>query len=193
MTKHHRFPPKVRQRAVHMVLQNQNTYNSQSAAVCYIAPKIGCTPETLRIWIRQQTPVDDAKITLTASERQRLKELERENRELRRSNDDSTSGFSVFCPSGARAPLEKVMPLLENLSGEYEVVPVCHEPDIAPSTYYWHQQRQKHPERRSCRDKNDARLLPEIQRVYEENYTITVAKGLAAAQTGRRHSCPKYY
>lgn len=60
------------------------------------------------------------------------------------------------------------MPLLENLSGEHGVGPVCHELDIAPSTYYWHQQRQKHPERRS----SDAMLIPEIQRVYEENYSV---------------------
>ena len=87
MTKHNRFPPEVRQRAIRMVLENQNTYNSQWAAICSIAPKIGCTPETLRIWIRQQEPVDDEQNALTASERQRLKELEREVRELRRSND----------------------------------------------------------------------------------------------------------
>ena len=75
MTKHNRFPPEVRQRAIRMVLENQNTYNSQWAAICSIAPKIGCTPETLRIWIRQQEPVDDEQNALTASERQRLKEL----------------------------------------------------------------------------------------------------------------------
>ncbi|STL92104.1 IS1203 transposase orfA [Escherichia coli] len=44
MTKHNRFPPEVRQRAIRMVLENQNTYNSQWAAICSIAPKIGCTP-----------------------------------------------------------------------------------------------------------------------------------------------------
>ena len=64
------------------------------------------------------------------------------------------------------------MPLLENLSGEHGVGPVCHELDIAPSTYYWHQQRRKYPERRSSRDKRDAVLIPEIQRVYEENYSV---------------------
>ena len=87
MTKHNRFPPEVRQRAIRMVLENQNTYNSQWAAICSIAPKIGCTPETLRIWIRQQEPVDDEQNALTASERQRLKELEREVKELRRANE----------------------------------------------------------------------------------------------------------
>ncbi|HHU1435729.1 TPA: IS3 family transposase [Escherichia coli] len=172
MTKHNRFPPEVRQRAIRMVLENQNTYNSQWAAICSIAPKIGCTPETLRIWIRQQEPVDDEQNALTASERQRLKELEREVRELRRSNDILRQASAYFCPGGARPPLEKIMPLLENLSGEHGVGPVCHELDIAPSTYYWHQQRRKCPERRSSRDKRDAVLIPEIQRVYEENYSV---------------------
>ncbi|MBZ6398143.1 MAG: IS3 family transposase [Pantoea sp.] len=172
MTKHNRFPPEVRQRAIRMVLENQNTYNSQWAAICSIAPKIGCTPETLRIWIRQQEPVDDEQNALTASERQRLKELEREVRELRRSNDILRQASAYFGPGGARPPLEKIMPLLENLSGEHGVGPVCHELDIAPSTYYWHQQRRKCPERRSSRDKRDAVLIPEIQRVYEENYSV---------------------
>jgi transposase-like protein len=103
MTKHHRFPPEVRQRAVRMVLENQNTYNSQWAAICSIAPKIGCTPETLRIWIRQQEPVDDEQDALTASERQHLKELERENRELRRSNDILRQASAYF----AQAELDR--------------------------------------------------------------------------------------
>lgn len=103
MTKHNRFPPEVRQRAIRMVLENQNTYNSQWAAICSIAPKIGCTPETLRIWIRQQEPVGDEQDVLTASERQRLKELERENRELRRSNDILRQASAYF----AQAELDR--------------------------------------------------------------------------------------
>ena len=103
MTKHNRFPPEVRQRAIRMVLENQNTYNSQWAAICSIAPKIGCTPETLRIWIRQQEPVDDEQNALTASERKRLKELEREVRELRRSNDILRQASAYF----AQAELDR--------------------------------------------------------------------------------------
>lgn len=103
MTKHNRFPPEVRQRTIRMVLENQNTYNSQWAAICSIAPKIGCTPETLRIWIRQQEPVDDEQNALTASERQRLKELEREVRELRRSNDILRQASAYF----AQAELDR--------------------------------------------------------------------------------------
>ncbi|CAM4177804.1 Uncharacterised protein [Yersinia intermedia] len=61
MAKHNRFPPEVRQRAVGIVLVKQNIYNSKWATICAIAPKIGCTPDTLRIWLRQQEPEDDGK------------------------------------------------------------------------------------------------------------------------------------
>ncbi|ERC31102.1 transposase family protein [Escherichia coli B7-1] len=69
-----------------MVLESQGEYDSQWAAICSIAPKIGCTPETLRVWVRQhERDTGGGDGGLTTAERQRLKELERENRELRRS------------------------------------------------------------------------------------------------------------
>ncbi|RIF69813.1 transposase, partial [Shigella boydii] len=88
MTKNTRFSPEVRQRAIRMVLESQGEYDSQWAAICSIAPKIGCTPETLRVRVRQhERDTGGGDGGLTTAERQRLKELERENRELRRSND----------------------------------------------------------------------------------------------------------
>lgn len=88
MTKNTRFSPEVRQRAVRMVIEGQAGYDSQWAAISSIAPKIGCTPETLRFWLRQyERDTGGGDGQLTTVERQRLKELERENRELRRSND----------------------------------------------------------------------------------------------------------
>ncbi|EZB48212.1 transposase [Escherichia coli O157:H7 str. K1420] len=84
MTKNTRFSPEVRQRAIRMVLESQDEYDSQWAAICSIAPKIGCTPETLRVWVRQhERDTGGGDGGLTSAERQRLKELERENRELR--------------------------------------------------------------------------------------------------------------
>lgn len=68
------------------------------------------------------------------------------------------------------------MPLIERLSGEYGVGPVCRELDIAPSTYYWHRQRQQHPEQGSRREKHDIQMIQEIKRVYEENYAVYGAK-----------------
>ncbi|WP_139833093.1 transposase, partial [Escherichia coli] len=52
MTKNTRFSPEVRQRAVRMVLESQGEYDSQWATICSIAPKLGCTPATLRVWVR---------------------------------------------------------------------------------------------------------------------------------------------
>ena len=53
MTKNTRFSPEVRHRAIRMVLESQGEYDSQWAVICSIAPKTGCTPETLRVWVRQ--------------------------------------------------------------------------------------------------------------------------------------------
>lgn len=68
--------------------------------------------------------------------------------------------------------MEKIAPLVDTLRDEHGVGPVCHELDIAPSTYYRHQQHCRHPERRSQRAQRDELLKPEIQRVYDENYSV---------------------
>ncbi|MBJ6998392.1 IS3 family transposase [Escherichia coli] len=173
MTKNTRFSPEVRQRAVRMVLESQDEYDSQWAAICSIAPKIGCTPETLRVWVRQhERDTGGGDGGLTTAERQRLKELERENRELRRSNDILRQASAYFGEGGVRPPLEKMMPLLDKLREQYGVGPVCSELHIAPSTYYHCQQQRHHPDKRSARAQRDDWLKKEIQRVYDENHQV---------------------
>ncbi|WP_434058640.1 IS3 family transposase [Escherichia coli] len=173
MTKNTRFSPEVRQRAIRMVLESQDEYDSQWAAICSIAPKIGCTPETLRVWVRQhERDTGSGDGGLTTAERQRLKELERENRELRRSNDILRQASAYFCEGGVRPPLEKIMPLLDKLREQYGVGPVCSELHIAPSTYYHCQQQRHHPDKRSARAQHDDWLKKEIQRVYDENHQV---------------------
>ncbi|EIP5559769.1 IS3 family transposase, partial [Escherichia coli] len=173
MTKNTRFSPEVRQRAVRMVLESQGEYDSQWAAICSIAPKIGCTPETLRVWVRQhERDTGGSDGGLTTAERQRLKELERENRELRRSNDILRQASAYFGEGGVRPPLEKIMPLLDKLREQYGVGPVCSELHIAPSTYYHCQQQRHHPDKRSARAQRDDWLKREIQRVYDENHQV---------------------
>ncbi|MFA1108480.1 IS3-like element IS1203 family transposase [Escherichia coli] len=173
MTKNTRFSPEVRQRAIRMVLESQDEYDSQWAAICSIAPKIGCTPETLRVWVRQhERDTGGGDGGLTTAERQRLKELERENRELRRSNDILRQASAYFCEGGVRPPLEKMMPLLDKLREQYGVGPVCSELHIAPSTYYHCQQQRHHPDKRSARAQHDDWLKREIQRVYDENHQV---------------------
>nr|WP_175400454.1 IS3 family transposase [Escherichia coli] len=169
MTKNTRFSPEVRQRAI----QSQDEYDSQWAAICSIAPKIGCTPETLRVWVRQhERDTGGGDGGLTSAERQRLKELERENRELRRSNDILRQASAYFGEGGVRPPLEKMMPLLDKLREQYGVGPVCSELHIAPSTYYHCQQQRHHPDKRSARAQHDDWLKREIQRVYDENHQV---------------------
>ncbi|EMY7875234.1 IS3 family transposase, partial [Shigella boydii] len=165
--------PEVRQRAIRMVLESQGEYDSQWAAICSIAPKIGCTPETLRVWVRQhERDTGGGDGGLTTAERQRLKELERENRELRRSNDILRQASAYFGEGGVRPPLEKVMPLLDKLRKLYGVGPVCSELHIAPSTYYHCQQQRHHPDKRSARAQRDDWLKKEILRVYDGNHQV---------------------
>ncbi|ENZ4407913.1 IS3 family transposase, partial [Escherichia coli] len=148
-------------------------YDSQWATICSIAPKIGCTPETLRVWVRQhERDTGGGDGGLTTAERQRLKELERENRELRRSNDILRQASAYFCEGGVRPPLEKMMPLLDKLREQYGVGPLCSELHIAPSTYYHCQQQRHHPDKRSARAQRDDWLKKEIQRVYDENHKV---------------------
>nr|WP_180297740.1 IS3 family transposase [Escherichia coli] len=173
MTKNTRFSPEVRQRAARMVLESQGEYDSQWATICSIAPKIGCTPETLRVWVRQhERDTGGGDGGLTTAERQRLKELERENRELRRSNDILRQASAYFGEGGVRPPLEKMMPLLDKLREQYGVGPLCSELHIAPSTYYHCQQQRHHPDKRSARAQRDDWLKKEIQRVYDENHQV---------------------
>ncbi|EFA3615746.1 IS3 family transposase, partial [Escherichia coli] len=172
-TKNTRFSPEVRQRAVRMVLESQDEYDSQWAAICSIAPKIGCTPETLRVWVRQhERDTGGGDGGLTSAERQRLKELERENRELRRSNDILRQASAYFAKAEFDRLWKKLMPLLDKLREQYGVGPVCSELHIAPSTYYHCQQQRHHPDKRSARAQHDDWLKREIQRVYDENHQV---------------------
>nr|WP_250697370.1 IS3 family transposase [Escherichia coli] len=154
-------------------LESQGEYDSQWAAICSIAPKTGCTPETLRVWVRQyERDTGGGDGGLTSAERQRLKELERENRELRRSNNILRQASAYFGEGGVRPPLEKVMALLDKLREQYGVRPVCSELHIAPSTYYHCQQQRHHPDKRSAHAQHDDWLKREIQRVYDENHQV---------------------
>jgi transposase-like protein len=77
----------MRERAVRLVMEQQGDHESQWAAIVSVSEKIGCTRETLRRWIRQAERDNGQRAGLTTDERKRLKELEKENRELKRSNE----------------------------------------------------------------------------------------------------------
>ncbi len=103
MARPSRFSPEVRERAVRMVLEQGEQYATEWAAITSIAEKIGCAAETLRSWVRQAQRDAGKRPGLTTDERQRLKELERENRELRRANEILKLASAFF----AKAELDR--------------------------------------------------------------------------------------
>lgn len=96
MSKSTRYTLEVRQRAVRLVLDQEHNHPSQWAAIRSGAEKIGCTAETLRNWIRQAERDHGRRAGPTTDDRARLKELERENRELRRANEILRKASAYF-------------------------------------------------------------------------------------------------
>jgi transposase len=91
-----KFSPEVRARAVRMVQEHQGDHASQWAAIASIAAKIGCTGETLRNWVRQAERDAGVRPGVTTDERERIKALERENRELRQANEILRKASAYF-------------------------------------------------------------------------------------------------
>jgi transposase-like protein len=91
-----KYPTEVRERAVRLVYDQQGQHESQWAAISAIAGKIGCTPETLRLWVRRAERDTGKRAGLTTPERDRLKELEREVRELKRANEILRKASAYF-------------------------------------------------------------------------------------------------
>jgi transposase len=95
-TKGKRYPVEVRERAVRLVLEHRGEYQTEWAAITSIAQKCGMTAETLRKWVRQ-TEVDGGRRPgVSSEEAQRIKELERENKELRRANEILKAASAFF-------------------------------------------------------------------------------------------------
>ena len=96
MTRPGRYPAEIRERATRMVFEHQAEHPSQWATITSIATKFGMTPETLRKWVRRAEVDTGARPGLTTEERERLRELERENRELRRANEILKAASAFF-------------------------------------------------------------------------------------------------
>ena len=103
MKKSNHFSPEVRERAVRMVQEHRGEYPSLWAAVESIAPKIGCVPQTLLEWIKREEVDGGQREGLSTSERERIKALEREVKELRRANDILKTASAFF----AQAELDR--------------------------------------------------------------------------------------
>ena|SRR5690606_10577661 len=98
-----KYTPEIRDRAVQLLIESEKDYPSTWAAITAIAPKIGCTPETLRSWhqkhLNQQNPIKVQQL----SDQERIKQLERENKELQRANEILRKAAAFF----AQAELDR--------------------------------------------------------------------------------------
>jgi transposase len=98
-----KYPAEVRERAVRLVLEQREQHESEWAAISSIAVKLGLKPETLRLWVRRAERDAGLRPGLTTSDRERLKQLERENRELKRANEILRKASAYF----AQAELDR--------------------------------------------------------------------------------------
>jgi transposase len=91
-----RYPDEVRERAVRMVFDHQRDYPSQWAAICSVAEKLSVHRESLRVWVRRAEVDQGTRSGVTSEERERIRELERENKELRRANEILKAASAFF-------------------------------------------------------------------------------------------------
>lgn len=103
MGKESRFSPEVKERAVRLVYEQQKETESQWAAIRSVSSKIGCSAETLRNWIRKEEIDTGKREGLTTTEREHMKQLEKENRELKKANEILRLASAYF----AKAELDR--------------------------------------------------------------------------------------
>ena len=99
-----KYPKEVKERAIRLVFEHQDEHNSQWQAIVSIATKLGMTPETLRTWVKQAEIDEGYREGLTTSDKERIKQLERENKELRRSNEILKAAAAFFGAELDRQP-----------------------------------------------------------------------------------------
>src|SRR5277367_6704245 len=107
MTRGTKFSPEIQERAVRMVSEHRSEHESQWAAIESIAAKIGCTAETLRRWVRQSERDTGARDGLSTAEKDRIKALERENRELRQANEILRKASAYFAQAELDRPFKR--------------------------------------------------------------------------------------
>ncbi|WP_295529216.1 IS3 family transposase [uncultured Pseudacidovorax sp.] len=172
MSESNKFSPEVRERAVRMVQEQRGEYPSLWATIESIAPKIGCVPQTLNERVKRAEVDAGVREGVTSSETQRMKELEREVKELRRANEILKLASAFFAPGGARPPLEVVRAFIDQHRKAFGVEPLCKVLQVAPSAYRRHVALLREPSRRCARAKRDELLMPQIQRVWQANMQV---------------------
>ena len=101
------YSPEFRERAVRLLLEHRDDYQSEAAALTAIADKLGCSPDSLRVWVRQAQRDGGERPGLTCADKARIKELEREVRELRQANEILKKASAYFAQAELDRPFRK--------------------------------------------------------------------------------------
>lgn len=101
------YSPEFRERAVRLLLEHRDEYQSEAAALTAIAGKLGCSPDSLRVWVRQAQRDGGERPGQTTVEKAKIKELERENRELRQANEILKKASAYFAQAELDRPFRK--------------------------------------------------------------------------------------
>ncbi|MEZ5635956.1 MAG: IS3 family transposase [Burkholderiaceae bacterium] len=170
--KSNKFSPEMRERAVRLVQEHRGEYPSLWAAVESIAPKIGCVPQTLLEWVKRYEVDTGTRDGVSTAERERIKALEREVKELRRANDILKTASGFFRPGGARPPTQVLKAYIDQFRDVYGIEPICRVLQIAPSGYRRHAAQRRNPTLRCERAQRDDKLAPNVQRVWHANMQV---------------------
>jgi transposase-like protein len=145
-----------------MVLEHRGEYPSEWAALGSISAEVGVTRETMRSWVRRAEVDGGLRSGMTSSERERIRDLEREVRELRRANEIRRA--AQFFRAGARPATAQVVKFIATNNERWRVEPICKVLQFARATYY---AAGTGPP--SAREVRDRELKVQIQRTWEEN------------------------
>ncbi|WP_301178318.1 IS3 family transposase, partial [Actinomadura geliboluensis] len=158
-----KYSVELRERAVRMVFELREQTGERTGTIARVADQLGVHREALRTWIRQVEVDGGQRPGTTTSDAQRIAELERENRELRRANEILKAASAYFRP-GTRPETAALVEFIDSHREQFGVDPICAVLECAPSTYWAAKKRELQPSARAVRDEW---LKKEIVRVWE--------------------------
>ncbi|MBK1635373.1 IS3 family transposase [Rhodovulum adriaticum] len=161
------YPSELRERGVRLFREHRGDYASDTAAYKAIAPKLGCSPDSLRVWCQQAERDAGQRAGLTSAEKDRIKELERENRELRTANEILKKASAYFAGGGARPPVPQMITFIDDHRSVFGVGPICRVLGIAPSTFYSFKAVERDPALASDRARQDRLDMAAIKEAFD--------------------------
>nr|WP_245956703.1 IS3 family transposase [Nonomuraea fuscirosea] len=161
-----KYPQELRERAVRMVFEIREQSGNAPGAIARVAQQLGVHREALRGWVRQAEVDGGQRPGTSTADAQRIAELEREVRELRRANEILKSAAGFFRP-GTRPPTAQIVAFIEAHRDRFGIEPICEVLQVAPSTYY--AARSRPP---SEWQRRDEQLKAEILRLWHDNFEV---------------------